>query len=228
MTITDIEGAVGATGTVVVIDVIRAFTTAAHALAVGADGIICVEGLDEARSLRPELSGALLMGEERGLRPLGFDFGNEPSGFDGRDLSGATMIQRTSNGTRVLAAASGACGLLAAAAVDVSATARWLADHDASGQLTLVVTGLTSEDRVTAEHLAALVNGEDPDPQSLRVAVEASADEHVSLWTRRRHEAERRAFLSDIDRCAAVDRFDFAMVADRDPAGRPVLRRSCV
>lgn len=229
VTVTGIEGAGSAAGTAVVIDVIRAFTTAAHALAAGAGRIVCVAGLDEARSLRhSHYPGAPLMGEERGLRPEGFDFGNETGQFEPCDLGGAAMVQRTSNGTRGLAAARGAAALLAAAAVTVTATARWLEVHGDGRDLTLVTTGHTSEDRAVAEHLAALVGGAHPDPQALRAAVLAAAHEHLALWTRPRTAPERQAFLDDIDRCAEVDRFDFAMVAERDAAGRPVLGKLCV
>lgn len=90
-------------GAVVVIDVIRAFTTAAAALAAGAVRVICVETLAEAHALRQAEPSAVLMGEQRGLRPDGFDFGNSPSQFDRADVRGAVIVQRTSNGTRGLA-----------------------------------------------------------------------------------------------------------------------------
>lgn len=54
ITITDVGGAATATGTVVVIDVIRAFTTAAVAAESGAERIICVEDVD-AHALRDRL-----------------------------------------------------------------------------------------------------------------------------------------------------------------------------
>jgi 2-phosphosulfolactate phosphatase len=70
-----LEGATQATGTVAVIDVFRAFTTAAVAFANGAGQIIMVSSVEEALSLRDAGVGQVCMGEVRGpAHPL-----NEPS-----------------------------------------------------------------------------------------------------------------------------------------------------
>src|SRR5215470_10985761 len=69
-----LEGATRATGTVAVIDVFRAFTTAAVALANGASGIVMVRAVDEALALREAGIGQICMGEVRGRAPPGFDF----------------------------------------------------------------------------------------------------------------------------------------------------------
>ena len=53
-----------ATSTVVVIDVIRAFTTAAYAFAAGARDIVLVSAVAEAFALKKCAPGVLLMGEE--------------------------------------------------------------------------------------------------------------------------------------------------------------------
>ena len=63
---------------VVAIDVLRAFTTAAYALAGGAREIRLVAGVDEAIALGRSIPGALVMGEEHGRRPDGFDLSNSP------------------------------------------------------------------------------------------------------------------------------------------------------
>lgn len=55
-----------ARGVAVVIDVIRAFTTAAYAFAAGASDMVPVGTLDEARALRERFPAALLMGESHG------------------------------------------------------------------------------------------------------------------------------------------------------------------
>ena len=59
-------------GVVVVIDVIRAFTTAAYALAGGASAIWLVAGVREAIELGKSIPGSLVMGEDHGRRPEGF------------------------------------------------------------------------------------------------------------------------------------------------------------
>ena len=66
------EGAERATGTVAVIDVYRAFTTAAVALANGAAGIVMVRTVEEAFKLR-EAGIGQIMRETDGARDLDRD-----------------------------------------------------------------------------------------------------------------------------------------------------------
>ena len=89
-----LEGAKGATGTVAVIDVFRAFTTAAIALANGATSIVMVRTVEEALALREAGIGQICMGEVRGRAPDGFDFGNSPFEISSVDFRGKTIIQR--------------------------------------------------------------------------------------------------------------------------------------
>ncbi len=100
-----LEGAAQARGAVAVIDVFRAFTTAAVALANGASRVIMVGSADEALALRQRGIGQVCMGEVHGLAPAGFDFGNSPLDLSGVDFAGRTIIQRTSAGTQGIVAA---------------------------------------------------------------------------------------------------------------------------
>jgi 2-phosphosulfolactate phosphatase len=65
-------GAEQATGAVAIIDVFRAFTTAAVAFANGASHIIMVGSVDEALSLRTSGLAQVCMGEVGGRAPPGF------------------------------------------------------------------------------------------------------------------------------------------------------------
>src|SRR5690349_20082319 len=89
-----------ATGAVVAIDVLRAFTTAAFAFAAGAREILLVSTVAEALALRERFPGSFIMGEVDGLPVDGFDFSNSPGDQLGRDFGGARFIQRTSAGTQ--------------------------------------------------------------------------------------------------------------------------------
>jgi 2-phosphosulfolactate phosphatase len=100
-----LEGATRATGTVAVIDVFRAFTTAAVALANGASRIVMVRTVEEALALRDAGIGEVCMGEVGGRTPDGFDFGNSPFEVSGVNFRGKTIIQRTSAGTQGIVAA---------------------------------------------------------------------------------------------------------------------------
>ena len=68
-----------ARGVVIVIDVIRAFTVAAYALAGGASRLWLVRTTDEAFALRQRAPQALLAGEIGGRLIPGFDYNNSPS-----------------------------------------------------------------------------------------------------------------------------------------------------
>jgi 2-phosphosulfolactate phosphatase len=89
-----------AEGTVVVIDVLRAFSTAAYAFAAGVRQIQLVSTVEAALELRRQMPGALVMGEVEGLPVPGFDFSNSPPQFNGLDLGGRLLIQRTTSGTQ--------------------------------------------------------------------------------------------------------------------------------
>jgi hypothetical protein len=74
-----ISGAADAVGTTVIIDVFRAFTTAAIALSRGARCIMMVDSLEAALALRDAGVGDYCIGERDSVKPLGFDFGNSPA-----------------------------------------------------------------------------------------------------------------------------------------------------
>src|SRR5678815_6086961 len=96
-----VEGARQATGVVVVIDVMRAFTTAAYAFAAGIQEIELVATVEEALSTH-----GFRMGEVGGRLIPGFDHNNSPSQLRRRKLVGQRGILRTGSGTRCVAEAT--------------------------------------------------------------------------------------------------------------------------
>jgi hypothetical protein len=113
-----LAGAERAVGVVVIIDVFRAFTTAAVALARGAAKIIIVSSVEEALALRSAGVGHFCMGEVRGRAAPGFDLGNSPFEASQVHFEGMTVIQRTSAGTQ------GNCGGEAS-----HSALRWIVRH---------------------------------------------------------------------------------------------------
>jgi 2-phosphosulfolactate phosphatase len=92
----------------IVIDVLRATTTIAHALSQGYERVLACAGVDRARELRSRLGdGTLLAGERGCVRPEGFDFGNSPREFADGGPRGSTLVLTTTNGTRAVVAAAG-------------------------------------------------------------------------------------------------------------------------
>ncbi|MGI9090761.1 MAG: 2-phosphosulfolactate phosphatase [Gemmatimonadaceae bacterium] len=105
------------TGRVVaVIDVLRASTTIAAALANGARAVIPFEDTDEmlTRAKQFERAAVLLAGERKMLPIPGFQFGNSPLEFTADAVSGKTVLLSTTNGTRALLATQGAAEVVVA------------------------------------------------------------------------------------------------------------------
>jgi len=203
-----------AAGAVVAIDVIRAFTTAAFALAAGARDIVPVGTVEEALALRARFPGALAMGEVGGYPIDGFDFGNSPSALLEQNLSGRRVIQRTSAGTQGLVRSLKADMLFAGSFVCGAATARAIA-RSAPASITLVATGIFpgrdgDEDVACADYLAALLRGEPIDIAALVRRVRDSGSGRLFA------DPSDPVFPpSDLDLCVDVDRFDFALHVER-------------
>ncbi|MEI7712147.1 MAG: 2-phosphosulfolactate phosphatase [Rhodospirillales bacterium] len=219
-----LEGAQRATGAVAVIDVLRAFTTAAVAFANGASHIVMVGSVDEALALRARGIGDYCIGETKGHKPPAFDFGNSPFEMSHADVRGKVLLQRTSAGTQgIVAAASRARHLFAAALVTASATARAL-KATGTDPITLVAMGdsgeaRTDEDELCALHLRARLLGRSGDPAATAALIRASGDAERFGDPNKPHLDPR-----DLDIALDVDRYDFALRATIED-GRPVVRR---
>ena len=111
-----------AEGTAIIIDVFRAFTTAAIAFDHGAKEITLVAEPEEALELHRRGIGDYLMGEVAGKRPEGFDFGNSPHEISQVDLAGKTLVQSTRAGTVGVAAAANASDVYLGSFVVAQAT----------------------------------------------------------------------------------------------------------
>ena len=169
-----------ATGTAVIIDVFRAFTTAAVALQNGAEKIVMVDNLDQARALRRDGIGTRCLGERRGIAPEGFDFGNSPDEIRDVRFEGETLIQTTTNGTRGIVAAAQAKRIYAGSFATATATARAiLADPFLPVSLVAMGDGghrRTDEDEICALYLRALLCGRAPDRKAMSALIGSMAD----------------------------------------------------
>jgi len=210
------EAASAIAGAVVVVDVLRAFTTAAYALAGGARHIYLVSGVDEALAFKSARPGVLAMGEEHGRRPAGFDFANSPTELATADVRDRIIVQRTSAGTQGVVAARSATRLWCASLVCASATAAALRSAGL-GTPTYVISGWSAhapgsgEDDVATAHLIERAR--------LGMPLEATATARSVATS---DEAARTLVIGpghvdpgDIERAVAVDAFDFAMEVRR-------------
>lgn len=208
-------------GPAVVIDVMRAFTTAAWAFHLGVERIVLCAETEEALRVKARLPGALAL---KDAQPLpGFELSNSPVELQQRPgLAGRTIVQRTTAGTVGAVAARRADPLYCASFVCARATADALRAMRPR-KVSFIVTGedgAGDEDLACAEYIAALLAGSaDPAPFLERAAASRAAE------TLRERIARRTPGVHplDVDACLEADRFDFVMRA-REEDGLLVLR----
>jgi 2-phosphosulfolactate phosphatase len=204
-----LEGARGARGTAVVVDVLRAFTTAACAFSFGAQDILLVDSVDAAFALKRRLPDAFLMGEVGGVKVPGFDHGNSPAEFPKGSVRGRRIIQCTGSGTRCAVAASHAEALYVAGLSVVSATARAIA----SAPIVTVVAamGRVEGDDAVGDYIEGLLKGSRPSAEDIvRRVRESEAGRKIASGAYPQYPKQ------DLDFCTRVDAHDFAMRARRE------------
>jgi 2-phosphosulfolactate phosphatase len=204
-----IEGARNARGVVVVIDVLRSFTVSAYALAGGARECVLVPTVDEARRLAETMPDALVCAEDNALPIPGIAISNSPTQIKQADLSGKTVIQRSTAGTPVMAAVSSEEGMFAGSLVVARATAQACLLKRPSA-ITLVASADFPEDHACARYIEAVLRGSELDIDPLLEPLRES-DRYRKVMA-----GQWPGFPpTDIDLSLAIDRFDFAMPATR-------------
>jgi 2-phosphosulfolactate phosphatase len=162
---------VRAADTAVVIDVLRATSTIAVALASGYERVLVAGSLDEAKALRAE--GRVLAGEVGCARAPGFDLGNSPE--ESLEPRGAELVLATTNGAPAIVGSAALCGeVLAASMLNLAAVAAQIPD----GDILLVCAGtdgrISIEDVYLAGRLSALLEGPRSDAAQVAEAVAAA------------------------------------------------------
>ena len=204
-----LDGARAATGHAVIVDVFRAFTTAAFCIAAGAREIVLVSDHEEALAMKRDDPTVFLSGEIGGRPIPGFDVGNSPSAIERLDLSGRRVVQRTSSGTQGVVAATNARQIVLGSFVVAEATVRYLGS--AADEVTVVSMGergilASGEDDACAEYIASRLRGARPDVAQIVSALWEHEDPSWPEWFPRR----------DAQLACEVDRFDFALPVARE------------
>ena len=217
-----LDGARAARGAVVVIDVYRAFTTAAVLHHLGAGPIALVETPEEAIALRAR-RGGFAVGEVGGIPCPGFDEGNSPS----RILAGGRA--RWAGHPVALRSSAGVQGVLAAMEGDVDVvyagafvTGRALVEtirrvgHDEVSLVAMGVDGRREapEDEACAAWLEALLLGAPWDEAEGLASLLGSPETEKFLSGGHAHFPAADPLV-----CLQRDLFPFALVATRDEAG---------
>lgn len=205
---TGLDGAHAASGTVVVIDVLRAFTVSAYALSGGARECRLVRTVDEAHAIAATIPDAVLCAEENSLPVAGIAISNSPTQIASTDLQGRVLVQRSSAGTQVASAVEGN-DIFAASLVVARATVQaCLLRHPRT--LTLLASADHPEDHACAQYMTQLIRGEPTDIGRLLKPLQDS-DRYQKLRS-----GTWPGFPStDLDLALQPDRFDFAMPLTR-------------
>jgi len=109
---------------VVVTDVLRASSAIVTALMNGAQSVIPVETIQEAKDLKSK--GFLVAAERDGIKLDFADLGNSPFNFTVEKISGKQIVYSTTNGTQAIHMAREAHRVIVGAFINLSATCRYL------------------------------------------------------------------------------------------------------
>ncbi len=165
----------------VVVDVMRATSTIAQALASGYRRVLCSGEIDDARALREQLGDEAVVGGERDAVLIeGFDLGASPRDYI--EPRAETAILTTTNGTRTtLAAAANAEHVLLGSLLNLDAVAA--AAREPGEDVTVVCAGYRGafaiDDAYCAGRIVSLLDGERTDAA---VASAAIARAYPTAW----------------------------------------------
>ena len=169
----------------IVVDVLRATSTIAQALAAGYERVLCSAEIEEARSLRATTPDSLLGGEREASRIEGFDVGASPREF--LEPRARTLILSTTNGTRAILAAAASCErVLLGSLLNLGAVAQAARD---AGDVTIVCAGFKGafalDDALCAGRIVERLAAEPTDAAiAARLVSRAYPDAHEGLLAR--------------------------------------------
>jgi 2-phosphosulfolactate phosphatase len=204
----------------VVIDVFRASTSIAVALANGARNIVPFESAEEVitRSKAFERGEVALAGERRMVPIEGFDFGNSPSEFTREAIGGKSILFTTTNGTVALVAVQPAREVFVGSFVNFSAVLTVLrAAVRAENDVVILCAGrdrqFALEDAVCAGRFVRSLRVRAPDVvlnDAAQVAILVEKYYRKNLSSLAQDATHARAlieagFSQDVDVCLALD-----------------------
>lgn len=206
--ITSHHNAHKAEGLAVVIDVVRAFTTACYMIGNGARRIIPVGEVDRARAVKKEHPEYVLAGERLGIPLEGFDYGNSPAEIAHTDFTGKTVVMTTTAGTQGIIKASRAKEIITGAFVNAGAVARYIKRKNPA-----VVTFIATDDRwsdtedfLCAQYIQSHLVGAPLSFGALREKLEELPSTKKFLAFKKNPRSRE-----DLDRCYSVDTFNFVL-----------------
>jgi 2-phosphosulfolactate phosphatase len=190
----------------VVVDVVRATSSIAQALASGYERVLCCAEIDEARELRSELGGEAVVGGERNAVVVdGFDVGASPREF-AEGAKAPTLILTTTNGTRAILTAAERCEVVYLGAL-LNLTALADTAREDGGDVAIVCSGFKGtfalDDAYCAGRIVTALAGE-------RTDAAIAAEVIARSWPSPLEGLNARTYgppglEADIEFCARVD-----------------------
>jgi 2-phosphosulfolactate phosphatase len=210
----------------IVVDVIRATSSIAQALASGYERVLCCGEIEEAQALRQELGDEAIVGGERNAVVVeGFDVGASPREF-AQAPRAKTLILTTTNGTRSILTAASRCEVvLVGSLLNLSAVAR--AAREAGGDVAIICSGFKGafalDDAYCAGRIVTALGGDRSDA-AIAAGVIANA------WPDPLEGLNARTYgppglEADIEFCSQVDLLDVAPVLSRMIGKAAEIRR---
>jgi 2-phosphosulfolactate phosphatase len=146
----------------VVVDVLRATSTIAQALASGYRRVLCCAEIEEALALRAQIPDSLVGGERKAVQVEGFDAGASPREF--LEPRAETLILSTTNGTRAILEAAQRCEeVVLGSLLNLDAVARAAGKGDAEVVCAGFQGAFALDDAYCAGRIVQLVDGERTD-----------------------------------------------------------------
>jgi len=124
--LTNLQNVDQAKGLVIVIDVLRAFSTTCYIVNNNAKYIIPVETREQAFDLKNKNSDYILIGERHGKPIEGFDYNNSPSQIEKVDFTDKIIIMTTTAGTKGIINVKYADEILTGSFVNSEATIKYI------------------------------------------------------------------------------------------------------
>jgi 2-phosphosulfolactate phosphatase len=190
----------------IVVDVVRATSSIAQALASGYERVLCCGEVDEAYALGAELGDEAVVGGERDhVAVEGFDVGASPREF-AAGAKARTLVLTTTNGTRAILTTAARCDVvLLGSLLNLAAVAR--AAREAGRDVTIVCSGwqgaFALDDAYCAGRIVAALDGERSDAALAAEAVARAWPSALDGLSARTYGPSWLA--DDIAFCARVD-----------------------
>ena len=214
-----IEGAKQAEGLTVIIDVFRAFSLECYLYDMGVKEIRPIGSIEDAFALSEKIPNSILVGERKGKKCEGFDYGNSPSAVYREHVGGKTVIHTTSAGTQGIVNAQNAEEIITGSLVNAKAIVSYIKSKNPE-TVSIVSMGTRGirtnpEDELCAEYLISLLEDREmPDIEERIASLRTNGGEHF-------FDPDNQEVFPEADywMCIKKDQFPFVIRVEKDELG---------